>query len=35
VGALLLVALNRRMEWSETLTTRAVAEGGDEPRIPW
>jgi NhaA family Na+:H+ antiporter len=35
VGALLLVALNRRMEWSGSLTTRAVAEGREEPRIPW
>jgi NhaA family Na+:H+ antiporter len=35
VGALLLVAVRRRMDWSDTLATRGPTDGRDDTRIPW
>jgi NhaA family Na+:H+ antiporter len=34
-GALLLMAVRRRMDWSDSLGGRIPAAGGDEPHIPW
>ncbi len=35
VGALLLMAVGRRMDWSDAVGRRAPAVGGDDPHIPW
>jgi len=35
VGALLLMAVRRRMDWSDTLGSRRPSGPGEEPFIPW
>jgi NhaA family Na+:H+ antiporter len=35
VGALLLVAVRRRMDWSGALVARGPTDGRDDTRIPW
>jgi NhaA family Na+:H+ antiporter len=35
VGALLLMAVRRRMDWSDTMIIRTSADGRDDAHIPW
>ena len=35
VGALLLMAVRRRMDWSDALSTRTPTDGRDDAHIPW